>query len=105
MTNHFDNTRTYARRNAYAAAVQSLVNGIANSEQREVAVNEKHGPAMTTARVQTTDFMYGFFLELDGLDRKVEQAILAEAKKMFPALRAEVQRKTVRYPRYAKFSF
>jgi hypothetical protein len=97
-----DHSQGYRRRNAYAAAIESLVRSCAKPEQNKLAP-DKNG--FEFCRVQTSEWVYGFFMDCTGLDRKTEGAILDEVDVMFPKLKSQVMRKTTSRSRYVEFSF
>jgi len=101
---HAENAHNYSIRNAFAAAVESLLVSNAKPEQVRMLVKTKH-ETLWSSRVQTGPWMYGFYLDVSGLDRKAEKAIVADVEKFFPALRVKASRKTVSVPRSLKFSF
>jgi hypothetical protein len=94
----------YTRRNAFAAAVQSLVFSFAKHNQQQY-LRSGRGGAFETPRVETGDWMSGFHMVCEGLDRSAEVNILTEVKALFPRLRIEVVRKTINHPRFISFSF
>lgn len=94
----------YTRRNAFAAAVQSLVLSHTKEGQRTY-LRSTRGGAFETGRVETSDWMSGFHMVCEGLDRRAETNILAEVKALFPRLHIEVVRKTINHPRFISFSF
>jgi len=95
----------YTRRNAFAAAVSSLVRSFAKEEQRTYTESRKGNLSFEVDRVSTSDWMSGFHMVCEGLDRSAEQNIIAEVKALFPRLRIEVVRKTINHPRFVSFSF
>ena len=96
--------KQYSRRNAFAAAVQSLVLSHAKEGQRTY-LRSSRGGAFETSRIETSDWMSGFTMCCEGLDRRAENAILAEVRALFPRLRIEVVRKTINHPRFISFAF
>jgi hypothetical protein len=104
MTDANFQSQQYRRRNAFAAAVESLLLTFSKREQFKLEVKGKF-ETHEKNRVQTSDWMSGFFMDCTGLDRKAEAAIVEEVKVLFPKLRVLVSRKTVLRPRYVEFSF
>jgi hypothetical protein len=97
-----DYTQGYIDRNAFAAAVESLVRSYASPE--EYLWNKPSG-LDKGSRVRTGQWVYGFHMECEGLNRKAESNIIRQAVRLFPRLHVSVLRKTTLRNRYVEFSF
>lgn len=98
-----DNHHNYAKRNAIAAALTSIVKSYVPVEDRTV----KSGFDLNVEqeRVRTGDWMFGVFIDVTGLTKTTEKRIVRTMALLMPSLRVKTYRKTIYQPRIVEFSF
>jgi hypothetical protein len=92
------------RRNALASMVRTLI--VMRSGDKDTF--ERKGTyysGMKNDRVEVGPWIGGFHVDLTGMTRKTEKAVLADLKVLAPNVSVEVSRKSKHYPRALSIAF
>ena len=98
-----DNSKHYAKRNAIAAALDSLIKSNVPVEKR--AVKSGFDLNVEEDRIHTGPWMFGCWMDVTGLTKITEKHIVGAMTDLMPGLRVKTFRKTLSAPRIIEFSF